>query len=63
MKIKFLKNDLTGRKFGDWEAIKIVECTKDAHRIWLCRCKNGHEKRILGTNLNRNKSIYCFKCK
>lgn len=61
--MKYILNDLSGQKFGDWIAIKIINSTKDSHRIWLCRCKNGHEKEILGTNLNRGKSKNCYKCR
>lgn len=63
MKLKYLQTDLAGEQFGDWIVICIDSLTKDKHKMWLCSCKNGHLKSILGTNLTRNFSKKCEKCK
>ena len=51
-----------GKKIGDWTAIK-----RDGHigtnAAWLCRCKNGHEKRIAANRFGREKALLCRQCR
>lgn len=63
MNLKYIQTDLTGKIFGDWIVITIDHLTKDKHKMWLCSCKEGHLKTILGTNLTRGLSKKCWECK
>lgn len=54
--------DLTGKQFGVWTAVE-----RDGHIAtnvaWLCRCENGHEKRISANRLQRGETTQCKKCR
>jgi len=53
--------DLTGKQFGVWTAVE-----RDGHIAtnvaWLCRCANGHEKRISANRLQREETTRCKEC-
>ncbi len=50
--------DLTGQKFGKLTVIERAE-NKGIQPCWLCKCKCGNEKVIMGTNLRRGVTISC----
>lgn len=52
--------DLTGLRFGKWQAISYIH---HANKIyWLCRCTCGNLKYVRGSALTSNKSLSCKKC-
>lgn len=53
--------DLTGKKFTDWTVISLDEPkTKEKREsYWVCKCKCGTIKTLLGGNLRSGKSTSC----
>lgn len=52
--------DLTGQKFGYWEVVsRDDEKSKHGHRMYLCRCVCGKEKKLRGSMLTSGASISC----
>lgn len=52
------KLDLTGQKFGKWEAIKPG--AKPSY--WLCKCECGNEVEVFIGSLRNGKSLGCLRC-
>lgn len=54
------QNDLTGRRFGRLEVIKLVGThPKKRVLVWLCRCDCGNEKEMLSTAMTSNHARSC----
>ena len=55
--------DLTNQTFNYWTVLKRAENTSDGKAQWLCRCKCGNQKIVLGKSLRNghSKSCGCFK--
>ena len=51
--------DLTGRPFGHWTAIRQDGCDSKGVPYWLCRCKCGNERRVRVYNLLSGASRSC----
>ena len=51
--------DLTGKKFNNWNVIKMTSKNKMGGLMWLCRCDCGKEKNINGSNLKQRLSKNC----
>lgn len=51
--------DLTGRPFGLWTAIRQDGCDSHGNAYWFCRCKCGNERRVLACNLLKGTSQSC----
>ena len=54
---KFL--DRTGQKFGRLTVIKFTGRNKHRNVIWLCKCKCGNEKDVLGDSLRDGRTTSC----
>ena len=50
--------DLTNKVFGTWTCINHIE-----KGVWLCRCENGHERKIQGYFLRKGEIPKCKECK
>jgi hypothetical protein len=44
-------NDLTGQTHGLLTAIRLIGNAKCGHKLWLCRCRCGNEKEVIGSAL------------
>lgn len=55
--------DLTNQTFNYWTVLKRAENTSDGKAQWLCRCKCGNQKIVLGKSLRNghSKSCGCLK--
>lgn len=53
----FVKNDLRGQKFGEWEPLYPVKVKGINH--WHCRCSCGTEKDVYTSNLTSGKTKSC----
>ena len=55
-------NDLTGKRFGRLTVIKYYGSNKKGKSLWLCKCKCGNNKIVLGNSLvtNLTKSCGCY---
>lgn len=51
--------DLTGQTFGWLKVLERAENSKDGKARWLCECKCGTKKIIIGTHLRRGKIVSC----
>ena len=51
--------DLTGMTFGYLTVIKRVENSNAGKARWLCRCKCGREKEIVGSHLRNGLIVSC----
>ena len=51
--------DLTGRPFGRWTAIRQDGCDSHGNAYWVCRCECGNERRVLACNLLKSTSQSC----
>ncbi len=51
--------DLTGRPFGRWTAIRQDGCDSHGNAYWVCRCECGNERRVLACNLLREHTLSC----
>lgn len=56
------ENEILGSKFGDWEVIRFIGRKKSSGNIYLCKCKCGIEKEVVGYNLRSGKSTRCRSC-
>lgn len=56
------RNDIVGKKFGEWNVISFVEYTKKKGHIYFCKCKCGVEKEIPRNNLIADKTKSCREC-
>jgi hypothetical protein len=59
--MKISKNiiDLTGKEFGRLVVIKATTFPETGRLGWLCRCKCGKEKIIVGGSLKRGATVSC----
>jgi len=55
--VKFIA--LTGMVFGRWTVLSFARKDKHGRAQWLCRCEDGNEKVVSGTELRRGKSTSC----
>ena len=53
--------DLMGKQFGAWTATKR-DGRIGTNAAWLCRCENGHEKRISANRLLAGGTSKCKEC-
>jgi hypothetical protein len=51
--------DLTGMTFGRWTVLSRVENDKHGNAQWLCRCVEGNERVVRGSDLRRGNSQNC----
>lgn len=51
--------DLSGQYFGYWKVIERSASTKAGDSTWLCECKCGTKKIVLGKGLRTGKSRSC----
>ena len=51
--------DLTGMTFGYLTVIKRVENSNAGKARWLCRCKCGREKEVVGSHLRNGLIVSC----
>lgn len=54
-------SNLAGQKFGTWTAIER-DGKIGTNAAWLCRCENGHEKRIAAHRLKAGDKTACTEC-
>jgi hypothetical protein len=55
-----LIEDLTGKKFGQWEVLYyVIDKTKSRGARWYCRCSCGTERSVLGKYLKNGSSTSC----
>lgn len=54
--------NLKGLQFGDWTVIQR-DGTIGAGAAWLCRCPEGHEKRIRAQRLKEGRTTRCPECR
>lgn len=52
-------DDLTGKKFWNMTVLKYVGINQKGRSIWLCKCKCGKEKIVVGSELKRGKVKSC----
>ena len=55
--------NLTGQQIFDWTVLYRGENHKSHQSQWVCQCKCGNIKLVLGTNLSQQKSHNCGLCK
>ena len=51
--------DLTGMTFGYWQVLERTNNSKDGSSRWVCRCKCGATKTVLGKALTSQKTKSC----
>lgn len=51
--------DLSNKKFGKLQPIKVVDNSKNNGYIWLCKCDCGNEKEIVMSSLISGASTSC----
>lgn len=51
--------DLTGQRFGRWEALRPASPSRDGQRRWTWRCECGGEGAVVERNLTRGVSRSC----
>lgn len=51
--------DLTGQNFGLWTVLRQNGNTKTGAALWLCYCKCGKHKTVIGSDLRSGKSLSC----
>jgi hypothetical protein len=56
------REDIVGKKFGEWQVLKFKSYTKKTGHLYECRCKCGSEKNISRNNLQKNKTKQCRSC-
>lgn len=54
----WLRQDLTGQDFGYWHVIERAE-NQNNHVAWLCQCKCGTKRIVLGQSLKNGTSQSC----
>lgn len=55
--------DLTGRTFGEWEVVRVVEAGNGVDRkSWFCRCSCGNTATVSTSNLTSGASTGCRTC-
>lgn len=54
-----LSLDLTGQRFGDLTAIRIVGRNDQGRNIWLCACDCGNETRVQSSKLKNSHTKSC----
>lgn len=56
------RHEIEGMTFGNWLVIRFVEYIKSSGNIYLCKCKCGREKLVIGYHLRSGKSKQCHSC-
>ena len=56
------KNDLKGRKFGEWTVIKRGSKTSSGNQNWICKCLCGRKFEVRGYTLKSGASTKCKHC-
>lgn len=51
--------DLTGKRFGRLIVLEFVGVNHHGNAVWLCLCKCGALKKVLGNNLQRTATKSC----
>lgn len=51
--------DMVGLEFGRWAVLAKAGNTKGGAALWLCRCRCGTERSVLGADLRNGKSVSC----
>lgn len=51
-----------GNAYGTWLVVARTESNISSAAAWLCRCKCGYERPILGVDLRRGKIPLCTNC-
>lgn len=57
-----MKEDLTGRTFGQWTVLRREPHPTRSEVYWLCRCACGDEYQVRGTDLRSGRSTRCQLC-
>ena len=58
-----LKDDLTGKKFNNWEVLYVSAHGKNIHTTYMCKCTLcGIEKEVSAYTLKSGTSKMCRKC-
>ena len=57
-----VKEDLTGKKFGQWTVLEKVNSSKQGRSQYLCECACGKRHIVGGAPLRRGKSSKCKEC-
>lgn len=51
--------DLAGKTFGYLTPVKVVGKNKQKQLLWLCQCRCGKEKVVIGTNIKKGVTVSC----
>jgi hypothetical protein len=54
-----MREDLTGKVFGDLEVQRMSDEMRGGHVMWVCLCLCGRTKSVSGTNLKSGKVRSC----
>lgn len=54
--------DLTGQIFGDLEVLERAENSADGKAQWLCKCKCGNTRMVVGKYLRNGQTKSCVDC-
>lgn len=54
-----LIKDMIGKQFGRWTVLADAGVSTECHRLLLCRCDCGNERKIRGTSLRSGGSQSC----
>ena len=55
-------NNIAGKTFGKWLAVKECGKAKNGSTLWLFRCECGTEKILYGSDVFTGKSLSCKPC-
>ena len=55
-------NNLIGRQFGKLRVISDTGERKHAKVVWLCKCKCGNIRQVIGSQLTGGKIYQCEEC-
>lgn len=53
------KHMVTGKRFGEWKAVRKVQSNKHGQAMWLMRCRCGTEREVAVKDLLSYKSTSC----
>ena len=56
------KIEMLGQQFGKWLILPVPALSKNKNLYYLCRCKCGTEKLVLGSSLRKGASRGCQPC-
>lgn len=52
-------NDLSGKEYWNMKVLEYAGINKNGRSLWLCQCKCGNQKIIIGSELKRGKTKSC----